>query len=161
MTTTIILPPKFMQPTIHQTAKTIIEICKNHDWFNSSLVREKMACHFPDTDSALLSAKLQPHLRDLISLGAIKRPTTTQRRNKPYVIIDRQKLQNIQNEGPLREVAVQEKANSDEDEMKIHIQKLEGRIVELEDRLNKFFACFEKAVFIQGDKFESSLITTP
>ena len=108
MTTNITIPSKFKQPTIHQTAKTILEVCKDGDWFNSSMVRGRMANHFPETVSTILNAKIQPHLKNLIRLGAIKTPVVGQVKNKPYVIVDREKLLKIQNEECLQELVVQE-----------------------------------------------------
>jgi vacuolar-type H+-ATPase subunit I/STV1 len=84
-----------MIPTLHDVTSAIVLLTRRTDKFLPSDLRRQMAINFGEVDAGVLSARIQPHLRDLRTLGVVSIVPTNQRRNRPYQIDDKQKLIHI------------------------------------------------------------------
>lgn len=81
-----------MIPTLKKVAEALVRLCRDSEVFNPTMLRRVVGIDFPDTEPAVLSAQIQPHLRALRLAGVVKLIPSHQKRNRPYRVINRDLL---------------------------------------------------------------------
>ena len=85
--------------SLNQIVRAINSICpQGQDAFIPSKLRMQLSRPLPTVEPALIAAWMQPHLRTLRENGLIELIPTGQKRNRPYRVTDRARLEALAND---------------------------------------------------------------